>query len=450
MPANSWTGETLRGFFVSGYNQFLKALRCLHTRALRVKEDLLLFSWRSSALYNKSYLYQRLSMLYQRLWDPVVSGVVKERWESLLWFALILVAYLPEEQWLYLTLFSSLFLGGLRLGRFTLIVWSLLGWSLVGSLTAPEPLWSTGCLLREALVILAGVFAGLYWGERKNVWKIWALSGLPIVFLGFAQAIAGNSYPAAWVSPEERGQIPFRITGVFENPNSFALYLAFLIPIIISMSLPRNFRQRERNSARLLAGLYFIAILFTFSRTGWVAAGISLFFLWFRENKRSLFRTAVGLMILFILYHPLAFRISPIAVAGENATVSYRLRLWKEGWRLVKEDPLKGVGACGVKRRFPLISALVADHLHNLYLQTLVEKGVVGLILLFILIYLVMISPAKAPAARGVKAALIGQLAAGVMESIWSHPLLLLLFWFGYGYLQSSLGSSEAYLPITD
>ena len=74
----------------------------------------------------------------------------------------------------------------------------------------------------------------------------------------------------------------------------------------------------------------------------------------------------------------------------------------------------------------------------NQLLHIGVEQGIPGVLLFCCVAYLGLSGPVKTTGQRGARAALCGQLAAGLTETPWADPLLLFLFWCGWAYLREA------------
>lgn len=370
-----------------------------------------------------------VSWIKNRVRERLSRAAVKPRWERLLWLALGLIVFSPGNLWLYLILFTAVFM---KLHPLPAVGWVWLGLSFLSTLLAPEPDFLHFSL--ESVIILAGLCAGQYFKNDRTCWRILIISGLPTVFLGVLQTAIVTPYPRIWVSPEQSGMIPVRITGVLGNPNLFGVYLAFFIPLLLTGIEKGKIREEILTWISLL--LYCTTLILTFSRTGWAAAVAGTVFLWYRRKKDYLVRAALLLVLVIFLFPPVQARLfTGDKMPGRDGAFAYRLGVWESTGRLIKRYPLWGVGSGGFPREYPRFGRLPADHAHNLYLQVAAEKGIAGLILLGWIIYLLLTLPAGDGIKRGVKAALISQLTAGLAEAVWVNPLPLFLFWFGFGYL---------------
>ncbi|MCT7377845.1 O-antigen ligase family protein [Chelativorans salis] len=105
--------------------------------------------------------------------------------------------------------------------------------------------------------------------------------------------------------------------------------------------------------------------------------------------------TALALLGLFAALQLGAFD-AVLSIFGKDATLTGRTYLWSEGMAAAREHPLLGIGYQAYwVHGFPdaerlweefYITARTGFHFHNTYIETLVEVGAIGLVLLVILL----------------------------------------------------------------
>ncbi|MDQ8206555.1 O-antigen ligase family protein [Coraliomargarita sp. SDUM461003] len=181
-----------------------------------------------------------------------------------------------------------------------------------------------------------------------------------------------------------------RATGVFADPNSLAVFLLSLLPLLLVVAavrrLPKILRLLSLYIALMfIAGLAFTQLLWAVVLTIVVLAVVPWFC--FRTVKRRLLYSAIGLFTssliftLLLLYHPVFKQELEQAVSGEGV----RLVLWQEAMTFASESPITGVGAGGFSAAFeqsPRVALAEAPLTpHNDYLLVLSQLGFVGLFL---------------------------------------------------------------------
>ncbi|NLY91789.1 MAG: O-antigen ligase family protein [Firmicutes bacterium] len=375
-------------------------------------------------------------------------------WLRFFLFNLCLVLLQPEVVFNFL-LFLPGYLLPMQYAGAKSLLYLWLGWAYFSALFSPGFPSSLLALGHEFVLVTAGFYAGLYSRQdRRWVWVLFFI-GFLMVGLIFIQAAAAPPYPPGWAGPAERAFLPFRVTGLWKNPNRTGLFLAFLLPILVAFLEAEGALTRRTFLPGALLVLTVPALLFTYSRTAWAAALVSLVFYWGPRQKEKLRRLfGVGLL-LFGFFPSVSGRI------GRNpfhsATMLYRYRIWQETWALVQKYPWTGGGGNMLRAA---LHPLQAEHAHNHFLQLAAEKGLPAVLLFTGVVYRLLRTP-LCPGdwgedrcfRRGVQSALLGWVVAGLTESLWVVPLDLFLFWFGLAYVtagRKTMTGEEARMPQQD
>jgi O-antigen ligase len=198
--------------------------------------------------------------------------------------------------------------------------------------------------------------------------------------------------------------------------------------------------------ALLLAGaISGLAMLLTFSRGGWVATLVSVIVIGLIKDRRIV---AVLLMIALIspVFLPQAILVRATTIVTlEDTSATYRLTIWKAALRMINDIGAfgAGIGPVAFTKIYPLyeIAGTPAAHTHNLYLQFIVEMGVLGL--LFFLWTIVShlrdamaaknLSHQESVLLVAIVAGTVGQLVHGLIDNIWYSPKNVMFFWVALG-----------------
>lgn len=180
------------------------------------------------------------------------------------------------------------------------------------------------------------------------------------------------------------GDLVDRTSAGFSHPNVLGGYLAFLVPLLIAgVLLDRNWRALYIGAVVLAVG----AIYLSFSRGALV--GLALAPLFFLPLRRALWLLpAVGLLVLFLAPDLLRERFATLG--GGGSELGTRLDFWNVSLAIWADHPVLGVGLggfpeayaeSGVSGRSFLPGTLLAPppHAHNIFLNHLVETGILGL-----------------------------------------------------------------------
>jgi len=246
----------------------------------------------------------------------------------------------------------------------------------------------------------------------------------------------------AWVDTALFGDIKARVGSTFENPNVLGEYLVIIIPVAIAML----WGQRSWISRLLtmgLAGIMVVCLVYTYSRGAYI--GLMLAFALFAvlRDRRFIALGIIGLLLLpFILPPSVINRFTSIGNLSDTSS-SYRISVWLGSLKLAGDYWPSGIGL-GLepfKLIYPKYSlnAAYAHHSHNIYIQLLIEMGIVGFLafLAMIVVYYKtllagffktrdkFISTFMIAAASG----MAGYLAQGMVENIWYNNRVLLTFW---------------------
>ncbi|HZP45735.1 MAG TPA: O-antigen ligase family protein [Candidatus Binataceae bacterium] len=217
------------------------------------------------------------------------------------------------------------------------------------------------------------------------------------------------------IVPQDWGKpmvgVPLRASGPFVDPDHFADFIAMTLPTAVLMALfpsplvSRAHRANLRVGAALVALLDALALLFSLSRAGWIAAAAgtlaALLLVGQRLDSPQRSRrwgligvgvAAVGVMAatLFFAAGPqgramVAERVS-LSLAGDDLSVRHRFEAVRDTLPMIADFPLFGVGLGAWPDLFrhyarPPWSPFFARQTGNDYVQFAAESGMVGVIL---------------------------------------------------------------------
>jgi putative inorganic carbon (HCO3(-)) transporter len=178
-----------------------------------------------------------------------------------------------------------------------------------------------------------------------------------------------------------------RIGGTIGVPNVAGAYLSVMLAFAASI-LFTNLGNRYKWVAASVLGLGGIALIFTYSRGGWIALGFAItvlcFVVW-RQRGTSLKVPIAILAVLALLYVPFGGSISARLFGDDQGSANSRIPLNKLAFRMIGDNPLLGVGA----NNFTVVmdqyetSEFRREWLwavHNKYLLVLAETGIGGLL----------------------------------------------------------------------
>lgn len=265
-----------------------------------------------------------------------------------------------------------------------------------------------GDAICHVLFLFMGVsllfFAVIYFSnyrDLRRLYMIWFSIFCLLILIGFWEHRTGQHLPVSGyyetkllsLEPYVIPLVKYRPTGVFNNPNDYATFLALSIPF--GLSLARYYRKlwlRAFGMATVLLGGYLI--LATGSRGNLLALLLELGFLWFflvrgfRRLKLAVALTAaVG--VALVIAPALARAILQNAteqlasilyeIPLESGSIYVRRNLIKNGLLFVYQTAGFGVGAGNAEywiENFARYNTFGILNLHNWWLEVLVDYGI--------------------------------------------------------------------------
>ena len=204
-----------------------------------------------------------------------------------------------------------------------------------------------------------------------------------------------------------------RAFSTFSNPNMLAQYLVMAAPFVACYNFMEQRTNRTRLFSRACLFLTFAGVMFSFSRGGYLAIAIlaaALIIL----NVRHCFAEVFLYVVCAALFipdevvnrmftikkgisdsstisnnlisssssttEPLASATDIIDKTGAESAVGERWEIWTEAIQRFLDRPIFGHGA-GTQTTFDIFEAvnIQAPHAHNIFLQLLLEGGIIGL-----------------------------------------------------------------------
>jgi putative inorganic carbon (hco3(-)) transporter len=239
--------------------------------------------------------------------------------------------------------------------------------------TSSSPLFA----LRILLIFIESWLVYLYFinnynkKQKNKVLLSISIATLIISTIGIIQFIITNS----------------RLTSTFPGPNEAGIFLAIMLPLLFTLYIKES---KVIYGAAAFIGL--IALFFTFSRAALIAAAIGII-LSLVLQRRSLKKNKIALVFVVIIILIGLF----IGLMPKQDTLhrmkfkSDRPTIWKNSLTLFSQAPLgSGLGTFQSNyQQFPNYNEN-KEHAHNLYLQILVETGILGFLMLITILIFVL------------------------------------------------------------
>jgi O-antigen ligase len=273
--------------------------------------------------------------------------------------------------------------------------------------------------------------------NRRDLWMVLGA----VVATGLIQAV---SLAFAVFTGSQQISTDSRWTGVVIDPNLYAGYLVLVIPLVMVVGL--SIRSRWALVASAVALIAFIvALIATLSRSGWIGVVVATIVLGVLLPKRRWALAAVAsaiasALVLGGMLGPIGSRLGP-SQDGPIAMLVSRWDVWTAAVAIARDHPAFGVGVANFINYYPGYSghSFGIDHAHNILLNMLAERGVIGLIafglVLGIMFRSLFAALGRAPSATertliaGLIAVFAGYLAHSMLDVSYYDYKILLLFW---------------------
>jgi len=177
-----------------------------------------------------------------------------------------------------------------------------------------------------------------------------------------------------------------RVGGTVGSPNEASAYLSLLLPLAACL-LFAGVKSSGKWLSCLVIGFGGVAMIFTYSRGGWIAlalAAILVSFVLVRTRGISSKAPIALLAFLIVVYLPFYSAISARAFGDDQGSAESRIPLTMLAFRMIADHPVLGVGAnnFSVVMQHYLTSYFRTGFLyvvHNKYLLIWTETGMGGL-----------------------------------------------------------------------
>jgi putative inorganic carbon (hco3(-)) transporter len=279
-----------------------------------------------------------------------------------------------------------------------------------------------------------------------------SLAMIVLQFTGMPSTIWGA--PTQIQIEADPGQRFMRVGGTVGSPNFAAAYLSISLASAASI-LFTNLGRKLKWLAIAVLGAGGVALIFTFSRGGWIAAVLAIALICLLGCRRRGFslKTPIAItLILAMLCLPFLSVISARLLEDDKGSAQSRIPLMKLAFRIIEDNPVLGVGA----NNFTVVMDryLTSDFregwlftVHNKYLLVLAETGIVGL-LAFVAFLLDALrkgwhcwslrDPFLSPIALGFTAGIAGHMLHMTVDVFRGRPTQQLL-WLAAGLLTAML-----------
>lgn len=279
--------------------------------------------------------------------------------------------------------------------------------------------------------------------QLKVMLNIFVIVGALVSLFGIYQYLfAGSFASSSFVDKEMFEDIKTRVNGTFDNPNVLGEYLLFVIPVVASLFFAEK-GWMKKIFYMGIGGVSVICLALTYSRGCYLGILLALAVFLLLINLKWIIAFVLGIIVSpAFLPQSIINRFSSIGNMADSST-SYRVSIWKGAIDMIKDywyRPI-GQGTTAFNSIYPLYSysGVGAQHSHNLFLQLLIETGIIGIISFFGIIYKffqnVLCGLKKVKDAFykycfiGFASGMIGFLLQSIFDNTWYNNKIILIFW---------------------
>ncbi|MBE6537854.1 MAG: hypothetical protein E7671_00110 [Ruminococcaceae bacterium] len=286
-------------------------------------------------------------------------------------------------------------------------------------------------------------------------------SGTLTALYGLYQKISGNLEVGTMDKDMFEG-ISGRITSTFENSNMLGVFLIIVIPFALSLAL-RSGNVLVKLLSLASCAIMGVCLIYTWSRGAWLGLVLAvLVFMLLYDHYIIPVAVPLGALGLTLfadklgggLFDNLIKRFSSILMMSDSSSV-YRLGIWRGSMKVALENWFTGIGVGAeafraVYIRFAESGIETAVHSHNLFLQMMIETGVVGL-MIFLASLVLCIKSGLEVIRRGNRdtgfekvisvagiSALMAALLQGMTDFIWFNYRIFFFFWVVVAVISAS------------
>lgn len=267
---------------------------------------------------------------------------------------------------------------------------------------------------------------------------------------GVLQRIRGVDVDLEFVDITANEGMPGRIYSTFSNPNNFAelliLFMPFFVPLFFTVK-----NKIEKIMVFLGFGVTVGALAMTYSRSCWVGFAIAaVVFVCLYDKKLLIPLGVLAICAIPFLPDTIMNRIFTIGSMNDSSN-SYRTYIWNSCINIIRDYGVTGIGLGPASFRciYPGYAspiAITAPHSHMLYMELVIEMGILGFVSFFSYIFATVKKAAgamrnmdknmKMYAVAGISA-LSGIAFVCCAEYIWFYPRVMFAFWIVPGILMA-------------
>ena len=334
---------------------------------------------------------------------------------------------------------------------------------MVGVLVSPDK----GSAVRNALFYFTAIILSLDVMNAIDtndklyelMWCLWFALMMTSLYAVY-QGIVGVEVDQSLTDTTLNAGMPGRVYSTFENPNNYAELIVMLLPFTAALAFITKNKWLKLGLFASMA-LPLVAIGLTLSRSGWLAlAGAIVVFILVYKPVLIVPMIALGLMAIPFLPDTIKRRASTIGSMSDSSN-KYRIYIWEGSMKIIRDYGVTGIGLGPdnfglIYPSYANLSAINARHAHMLYMQAIIEMGILGFISVMWTVLGTMkeswaalkkkwAQPIHKFTGYALISAMCGMGAMAFVEYIWYYPRVLFVFFtvLGMGFSAVNLVKKE-------
>ena len=334
---------------------------------------------------------------------------------------------------------------------------------MVGVLVSPDK----GSAVRNALFYFTAIILSLDVMNAIDtndklyelMWCLWFALMMTSLYAVY-QGIVGVEVDQSLTDTTLNAGMPGRVYSTFENPNNYAELIVMLLPFTAALAFITKNKWLKIGLFASMA-LPLVAIGLTLSRSGWLAlAGAVVVFIFVYKPVLIVPMIALGCMAIPFLPDTIKRRASTIGSMSDSSN-KYRIYIWEGSMKIIRDYGVTGIGLGPdnfglIYPSYANLSAINARHAHMLYMQAIIEMGILGFISVMWTVLGTMkeswaalkkkwAQPIHKFTGYALISAMCGMGAMAFVEYIWYYPRVLFVFFtvLGMGFSAVNLVKKE-------
>jgi putative inorganic carbon (HCO3(-)) transporter len=263
-------------------------------------------------------------------------------------------------------------------------------------------LW--GDYARQQGLLTLCAYLALFWmtatflntrAQAERLWLALVWGSVPVLIYALVQLVRLD--PIDW-----RSDAASPIVSTLGRSNFVGTYLVLILPLTLARLGVSSFKP----AYMLLLAAQWLCLAFTQARGAWIGAGsamITIAICWViaARNKRMAYAliallVLLGLFAAWLTQVPGTDRLASLTRTDEGSTAA-RLTIWQTTLSLIAARPILGYGPDTMALAFPRVfppqlvyyqgRLLTVDRAHNLWLDTAMSAGLVGVVCFVTLLF---------------------------------------------------------------